>query len=305
MKLLTYIKELLLLNDCVIIPGFGGFVSNYKSATVQNARFSPPSKAVSFNEKLTFNDGLLINHIVEKEGENYLAVSRKVDLLVQEMNYRLTDGETIEIDGVGSLAYDENENLAFQPVVTANLNLDAYGLGTFEYETLYAKKLVRTQISQEERDAVQVFFQKRTLKKVLVAVPLLFALAVAPVRNNTSHLQQSNLTSLTEMMTMREVVQRLEPRPAVVETAVAEQPTIAVEDHHYFIIGGSFRSEANANKFMQQKQTEGFKAKNIGFIKGLHYIALDSFASFKQAKAAQSKIKTESPGSGVWIYVKR
>jgi nucleoid DNA-binding protein len=302
-EILSYIKELLLLNDCVIIPGFGGFVSNYKPARVQSAQFTPPSKEISFNEKLTFNDGLLVNHLVEKEGDNYLAISKKVELLVQELNYRLTDGETITIDGVGSLAYDDNENLRFNPAIRENLNLDSYGLTAFSYETLYAKKLVRTKISPEERDAVQVFFQKRTLKKVLVAIPLLFALALVPIKNNTSNLQKSNLSSLTEMMSMRETVQKIESRPALVEeSVVVEEP---VQNHPYFIIGGSFRSEDNAAKFVTQKQAEGFDAQNIGVIKGLHYIALDSFPNLQEAKAAQEKIKDETPGSGVWVYVRR
>lgn len=303
MEILSYIKELLLLNDCVIIPGFGGFVSNYKPARVQSAQFTPPSKEISFNEKLTFNDGLLINHLVEKEGDNYLAASKKVELLVQELNYRLTDGETIAIDGVGHLAYDDNENLTFNPALRENLNLDSYGLTAFSYETLYAKKLVRTKITAEERDAVQVFFQKRTFKKVLVAIPLLFALALVPIKNNTSNLQKSNLSSLTEMMSARESVQEIEPIAAVVEASEAiEEP---VQNHPYFIIGGSFRSEENAEKFVKQKQAEGFNAQNIGVIKGLHYIALDSFANFQQAKAAQDRIKDEKPESGVWVYFRR
>ncbi|MGQ7870124.1 HU domain-containing protein [Sunxiuqinia sp. sy24] len=303
MEILAYIKELLLLNDCVIIPGFGGFVSNYKPATVRSTQFNPPSKAISFNEKLTFNDGLLINHLVEKEGSNYLVVSKQVGLLAQELNYRLTDGETIHIEGIGRLAFDENESLTFTPEENQNFNLDSYGLATFNYETLHAKNLVRRDISQEERDAVQVFFQKRSLKKVLVAIPILVALALVPIKNNTTNLQKSNLSSLSQMMSRTEIVQKIEPiRAVVAETVKAEEPTLK---HSYFIIGGSFRSKNNAGKFIRQKQAEGFNAQNIGVIKGLHYIALDSFASFQEAKAAQNKIKKKSPGSGVWIYAKR
>ena len=302
MELLAYIKELLLLNDCVIIPGFGGFVTNYKSAAIQSSQFTPPSKAVSFNKKLKFNDGLLINHIVEKEGDNYLTVSKKVDLLVQELNYRLTDGETIHVDGIGDLLYDENEHLVFNPIIRENLNLDAYGLKSFSFDTLYAKNLVRSRISQENRDAVQVLFQKRTLKKVLVAIPILIALALFPIKENKENLQKSDLSSLTEMMTTRETVKEITPIVRPVEEAAIEEQ---VQDHRYFIIGGSFRDENNAERFVKQKTNEGFDARNIGFIKGLHYIALDSFETFSEAKSAQMKIKTESPGSGVWIYKKK
>jgi hypothetical protein len=35
MKIEQYISELLYKYDCVIVPGLGGFVANYKSATIQ------------------------------------------------------------------------------------------------------------------------------------------------------------------------------------------------------------------------------------------------------------------------------
>ncbi len=64
MEISQYIKELLILNDCVIIPEFGGFVANYKPATIENNQFFPPAKEIAFNNKLVSNDGLLIKHIL-------------------------------------------------------------------------------------------------------------------------------------------------------------------------------------------------------------------------------------------------
>ena len=64
-----YISELLFLHDCVIIPNFGGFVSNKQSAKLNrvNGVLSPPTKQILFNKNLTTNDGLLISHIANQE----------------------------------------------------------------------------------------------------------------------------------------------------------------------------------------------------------------------------------------------
>ena len=123
---------------------------------------------------LNFNDGLFINHVASQEGLNYIAARKKVDLLVQELNYRLTDGEEVAISGLGSLQYDEQQHLVFTPKIEGNLNIDAFGLTSFSYESLFARQIARKAISQENREAVEVIFQKRSLKKVLLAVPLLF-----------------------------------------------------------------------------------------------------------------------------------
>ena len=62
-----YISELLFLHDCVIVPKFGGFVSNPKSAQLNKTTgaLTPPSKQILFNPNLKTNDGLLIAHIAK------------------------------------------------------------------------------------------------------------------------------------------------------------------------------------------------------------------------------------------------
>ena len=65
-----YISELLFLHYCVIVPEFGGFVGNKKSAQLNKTTvtLTPPSKQILFNTNLKINDCLLITHIANKEG---------------------------------------------------------------------------------------------------------------------------------------------------------------------------------------------------------------------------------------------
>lgn len=315
MELLVYIKELLLLNDCVIIPGFGGFVTNYKQAGLQSSQFTPPGKSVSFNKKLNFNDGLLINHIASEEGINYIAARKKVDLMVQELNYRLTDGEEISIPGLGALSYDEQQHLVFTPRVEGNLNLDAFGLGAFNYETLFSRQMARkAAVSQQERQAaVEVIFQKRSLKKVLIAVPLLFALAVIPLKNNLSHLQKSDISGFHTMMTAPATVATPaeateEEAPAQAEEVVANAVETTAEvaeqtEARYFLIVGSFKSQENAETYIGQLGQKGYQANNMGLIRGLHYISLGGFTTIDKALEARTNYQSES-GSTAWIYKK-
>ena len=314
MELLAYIKELLLLNDCVIIPGFGGFVTNYKQAGLQASQLTPPQKSVSFNKKLNFNDGLFINHVATKEGLNYITARKKVDRMVQELNYRLTDGEEISITGLGSLHYDEQQHLVFSPKVEGNLNLDAFGLNPFSYESLFARQVARKAIFQQEHPAADVIFPKRNLKKVLVAVPLLLALAVIPLKNNVSNIQQSDLVNIKGMMMATEVSLNTEngsraetasvPNDAPeTESNEAVDPSAEVPAR-YFLIAGSFRNSSNAQLFISQLDDKGFQGTDLGVIKGLHYISLGGFVTIDEALSACTNYKSQSPGSGAWIYKK-
>lgn len=315
MELLVYIKELLLLNDCVIIPGFGGFVTNYKQAGLQSSQFTPPGKSVSFNRKLNFNDGLLINHVASEEGINYIAARKKVDLMVQELNYRLTDGGEISIPGLGTLNYDEQQHMVFTPKVEGNLNLDAFGLGSFNYESLFSRQMARkAAVNQQERQAaVEVIFQKRSLKKVLIAVPLLFALAVIPLKNNMSHIQKSDISGFREMVTAVAPVTApaetiIEAAPVQAEETVADavETPVEVADQtpaRYFLIVGSFRNIENAETYIGQLSKKGYQGTNMGLIRGLHYISLGGFASIDKALEARTNYQNES-GSSAWIYKK-
>ncbi|MDR1861204.1 MAG: SPOR domain-containing protein [Bacteroidales bacterium] len=194
MELLVHIRELLLLNDCVIIPGFGGFVSAYRPASVDVARFVAPSKSVSFNRKLKFNDGLLINHIALAHGCGYMKAAELVRQLVCEMNSRLTDGETLSVPGIGALAYDEHEALVFIPDIRENLCADAFGLPSF----------LCAQLPQEQatspiplHNETHLLMNRRHYSKFLIAASLLLLLALAPLPPSRDAVQYSALNSLT------------------------------------------------------------------------------------------------------------
>ena len=59
--------------DCVIIPGFGGFVCNERPAWYDDDKeeMVPPSRDVLFNPNLTHNDGLLAQEIIRSTGLSY------------------------------------------------------------------------------------------------------------------------------------------------------------------------------------------------------------------------------------------
>ena len=66
MQLSKLVSELLVEHDCVTVPGLGSFLGNFKSAhyDLENEKFYPPSKQISFNSQIKANDGLLDSNIV-------------------------------------------------------------------------------------------------------------------------------------------------------------------------------------------------------------------------------------------------
>ena len=302
MEINQYIKELLILNDCVIIPEFGGFVANYKPAAIENNQFFPPAKEIAFNNKLISNDGLLINCISDNLGISYFEAKQKLESFVEETTLCLERNRNVYFEGVGYLHYDSRENLQFEPQLKQNLLVESYGLQNFSYEKLYQRQIPKPAFKVEYREPIPVIFQKRKLKKLVVALPILLAIALIPMKNNKEYVSKSN-------MGMWETLARTTPAtPAQVnEQSTAEYNSVTttpvVNQFKYFIIGGSFKSEENANKYIQQLNEEGYTAKNLGIFKGLHRVAMKGFSTMEAAQKELNTIKYHNPKSGIWIHV--
>jgi hypothetical protein len=304
-EITSYIKELLLLNDCVVIPDFGGFVSNYKPAQNKHNRFMPPSKEIAFNPKLQKNDGLLINYISETEGLGYFEAKAKVESFVDESLLKLENYEKLYFEGVGQLYYDRMENLLFEPAVDQNLLVNSFGLESFSYEKLYERMVPKPAIKIQNQEAVQVIFSKRNVKKVLIGVPLVLALALIPMKNTKDILNHSNLNILSQLT---ETVTSAPVQEPVAEVVAVEEPKSVVEKKNgdkYFLIGGSFRSEENANMFMEEMKGKGYNPENMGVFNGLRRISIQSFPNFEEAKKELNIARDKDPESGVWIYIRR
>lgn len=302
MEISQYIKEILLLNDCVIIPDFGGFVANYKPASIENNQFFPPTKEIAFNNKLISNDGLLVNFISEAEGIDYYSAKQKLDSFVEETMLNLERNRNVYFEGVGYLHYDSRENLQFEPQVKQNLLAESYGLQNFAYEKLYQRQIPKPAFKVEYREPVPVIFQQRKLKKLVIAIPLLIALALIPIKHNNEYLSKSDMGMWETLMQSTPVLPTQTNEQSLTENSANVTLTEAMQSK-YFIIGGSFRSEENANKYIQQLKKQGFNGQNLGVFNGLNRVAMEGFTTMSEAQKELNSLLAKNPASGVWIHV--
>ncbi|MGB0424743.1 MAG: hypothetical protein ACPGED_10475, partial [Flavobacteriales bacterium] len=125
-----HISTLLYDHDCVIIPDFGGFVSNLQGATIQSRinAILPPRKVISFNQHLRKNDGLLVHLIAQEQGLQYDDALKLVQKEVVEINKQLLNGERLSFPNVGVIY--QNKDKAIQFVSEGNVNYlkSSYGL---------------------------------------------------------------------------------------------------------------------------------------------------------------------------------
>lgn len=133
-ELAKHIENLLLENDCVIIPGFGGFIVQYIPARriKEENIFLSPCRAVGFNPQLNLNDGLLIQSYMQAYDMNYPEACRLVDDVVLKLREQLSEKGEVEIYGVGKLILNIENTIDFCPNEDGVFTPSLYGFSSFE-----------------------------------------------------------------------------------------------------------------------------------------------------------------------------
>ncbi|HQQ01897.1 MAG TPA: SPOR domain-containing protein [Bacteroidales bacterium] len=129
-ELKKLVVDLLPANECVIIPGLGGFITYKVSARINNAfhQIYPPAAKVGFNAALKANDGLLATHFAIQNGITYAQALEKIQEFAWHCISQLNDGKILNFPSIGDLQLDDSKNLIFNPDPHSNFLDDAFGL---------------------------------------------------------------------------------------------------------------------------------------------------------------------------------
>ncbi|SFF98881.1 Sporulation related domain-containing protein [Prevotella sp. KH2C16] len=145
-ELERHIEILLLSNDCVIVPDFGGFMAHHVDACYDKEEdiFFPPQRTLGFNPQLTLNDSLLVQSYIEAYDISYPEALRRIEDEVRELKQHLEHKAEYEFNGLGIIRMNDEGKYEFTPCEAGILTPDLYGLNSFEMERLQLTSLVST-----------------------------------------------------------------------------------------------------------------------------------------------------------------
>ncbi len=308
-----YIKDLLFIHDCVILPGFGGFVANYKPANIDdnlNIVF-PPSKAIGFNRNLSKNDGLLINRLAEAENLNYSEAEKSVQFFTEDIRVRIQRGERVILDKVGCFYNDRRHNLLFEPSKELNYLVDAYGMEQIE--------LPKLSLSLDEKNnpviisqvKVKTLFTTKRLWYAAAAIPFVLTIALLPLNSERSFLgNEASMGILEGKKELTEKIVQLKPVISPPEEMVIFEPKIMLDskldltqDGKFYLISGSFTSMENAEILKQELISKSYPAMIIKN-KNLYSVAINEFDKKADADQYKNKVIAMNPKAFCWVLKK-
>lgn len=123
------IKELVLENDRVSLPGLGVFVCEYVPASFSDKGFviNPPYKRIYFRSKKE-DDGLLVSFYAGKNGVDMDVAEKFVEDAVSDIRQELESKRSVEFPGLGKLRSTKENTLFFVADQDLDIYPDGFGL---------------------------------------------------------------------------------------------------------------------------------------------------------------------------------
>lgn len=311
MRLEVYISGLLYRYQCVTVPGFGAFLTESRSARIDETTntFYPPQKTISFNFHLKNNDGLLANHLAKAKNLDYDAVVRHIENEVLRWKNSLQNGESISLKNIGRLYLNTENNLVFENTETTNYLTDAFGLSSLvspqiKREVLAAIQQV-TEPVEEENQPVLITEINPPYKWLKYAAVAVFGFGAIAFLGNQWYNQKLASDRLTvEKNVQEKVEQKIQEATFFIENPLPAVTLPIVEENlNYHVVAGAFKDENNAEKALQSLIELGYKAKKIAPNKyGLHPVLYGSYSSLEEAKNAKNAVRKDQ-NKDAWILV--
>ena len=137
-QLYRHIEILLLDNDCVIVPGLGGFMAHHTAAKYyeDTQTYVPPIRQLGFNGQLRINDSLLAQSYIEAYDISYPEAVRRIEDEVAEMMQTLQSKGQCELDDIGILRTSIDGHLEFEPCEAGILTPSLYGLDSVDIKPI-------------------------------------------------------------------------------------------------------------------------------------------------------------------------
>ena len=321
MDITPFIRELLFSHDCVIVPGFGGFIGNYASARIDKSTstFYPPAKQISFNRNLKNNDGLLAGRISVHSGILFSDAVTLIEEFISGVKKRIEKGEKVVFDNIGVFSANHEGSIQFEPDRNINYYPGSFGLESFQFspaETYDVRKRITRHI---DKDPDRKHDTRTILWRAAIIVPLVALATMVPLKNTLfrPRLETTTLNpiikpepeNIKKSETVSDII--LPVNAEAVPAQLSDDPGKAVpgipgsrsavqkEEGHYCLITGSFKLRENADQQAEILKKEGFNPEIISSANGFFRVSAMRCNDLSAAIEKKEDLIRKFPGT--WV----
>ncbi|KXB40280.1 sporulation and cell division repeat protein [Bacteroidales bacterium KA00344] len=336
-----HIELLLLDNDCVIIPHFGGFMAHYVEARKdeRDCAFLPPMRTIGFNPKLTLNDSLLAQSYVEVYDISYPDAIARIEDEVRELKQHLAHDEQYEMNSIGTLKLNKNGDYEFEPCSAGILTPSLYGLSYYEFKTLtqieasetakivqlnpteaqVAKHGTVDSMTAEENDTEEVQEETNSAFTTLwrnIAVAcvafIIFLLIPAPLANNNAQLIQSKVnTGLLDYIMLKDITMGEKQTEEAIKASqndirqveLKEQNAVGKTEERsgFTIVLASKVTKKNASAYVDKLHKASLNDSEVYTTKTSTRVVYGTYATQEEAYNTLNKLRKHREFEDAWV----
>jgi hypothetical protein len=311
MKIEQYISQLLYRYQCVTVPGFGAFLTEFQSAQLDvNANsFYPPKKLISFNPFIKNNDGLLANHLAQAEKIAYELAVNTIQNEVSGWKTKIQEFGHFTVKNIGEFTLNAEKNIVFVPVDQINYLKESFGLSSFVSPSVKREVYKGVVEMLEEKAPIAFTPEKRSSYKALkyaavitISLGLTGALGYKLYDNYLTQIEQQTL--VVQSNVQKKINQRIQEATFFIENPLpAVTLTVPSEKMPYHVVAGAFRLESNAENAYNSLLKLGFKAKRLPANRhGLFPVLYGSYSSYPEAREAMKSIQ-KLDNKDAWLLI--
>lgn len=307
MTIASHISDLLYRYECVILPGFGAFLTHRQSANYneKTQAFYPPKKLISFNAQLKKNDGLLANYIADAEQISYPAAVYSIQEYVEKLQIQLQKESHVDLENLGTFSLNSEDVLQFEPVKETNFLTEAFGLSHVP-ATAVKREIYKKQAEQLEEKAPILFTPERResrpyLKYAAIAVIALGLSGFTGLNIYSNQVTEHNVAE--QQAAESQLHQKIQQATFVIDNPLPEITLkVTKQSGDFHVVAGAYRVEENAHIKVAELKAEGHKARYIGANRyGLHQVVYSSHETRREAVQMLWQVKKSNDGA--WLLV--
>ncbi len=307
-ELSRHIECLMLKHDCVIVPGLGGFVTQYVPARYVSDEqlFLPPYRSVGFNSQLTLNDGLLVQSYMQVYGTDYSETLKLIDDAVMQLKNELQEKGEYEFEGIGKLIMSIEGSYNFIPCEAGVLSPELYGLDAVnvaavkhtvqaeEQEKAIAKEKKRKIRLHRSEKNYTITLNRELVNYVAAAVIAVFFYFIWAVPVGDTHEKGAQTASVLYQQLFNSSTQQAAHNQQVqlMYSANNEKPINLMEDADKSTLISENKENASPTNVAQRTDVSTQQAADKSAT--AHYtIVLASAITADNAQAMSSKLKAQ------------
>lgn len=316
-QIASQIGALLMVHECVTLPGFGSLIGNYMPARMHPVThlIQAPCRQLVFNRSLKTDDGLLTHAIAGALNLSFSEGRELVSTYVETLSSNLAAGERIQWPGIGTFVEDVEHKLNFKPSYETNFLPEAFGLYPIQVQLIQRQPIPERRASLPTPPREVVASERKRpllLRRALQLAPAIFVGALLAVNAMLPSQQQVKISDLSFFnsgagITSKALSAATYPELPMVRQhldLLSENPEFSAESAQIFLVAGCYSSEANAKGMVDFLVDKGFDAAILDRTPGgLLRVIYGAYPSMKEASSELNQIK-KGLNEEAWMLIR-